>query len=130
MVREYGQSLFLAFFIAAIGAMNLVAHNIITGYLSFAIWAAFFGTFYALPVSCQFSAICEFADVKYMNEILSINSLMLIIGSPLSPLINGALVDITDSYWSTYYFAGALMMTGAASLLIGKLEQNRRDRIK
>lgn len=126
-VRKHGQSLFLSFFIACIGMMNLLAYQLIYSYLSFAMWAAVFGILYALPVSTQFTAICEFADIRHMNTVLSINCLSLVFGSPLSPLINGALVDYTGSYWATYYLAGSLMTAGAVLICIAKMIQNSRD---
>jgi len=85
----------------------------ITNFPSFAIWAGFFGVFYALPVSSQYSAICEFTDVENINLVLSVNSLMLCGGVLASPIINGALVDYTKSFWSTFYLAGSLITAGA-----------------
>ena len=70
-VRKHSQSLFVGIFIGALGIMDLLSRQIISDFNSFAIWAGIFGLIYALPVSSQMSAICEYTDVKNMNSVLS-----------------------------------------------------------
>jgi len=101
--------------------MNFFAFFTISNYLSFAIWAALFGTFYALPVSCQFSAVGDLTEIDNISDILSLNSLLLIFGTPTTPLINGWLVDYTGSYWATFFLAGSFMTAGAICLTLAKI---------
>ena len=125
-VRRYGQSIFVAIFVGAIGIMNLMSPIIIHDFQSFAVWAAVFGIFYALPVSSQYSSISEFTDVENTNLILSVNSLMLCGGVLVTPIINGALLDYTNSYWSTFYMAGSLMCFGAILCFFARILHVRR----
>ena len=54
----------------------------------------------------------------------------LLFGVLIMPIINGAIVDATQSFWSTYYFAGGLMLVGTLIMLLAKFLQNKVDKQK
>lgn len=66
--------------------------------------------------------------IIFSTLVCSINALMLIFGVLIGPIVNGALVDYTGSYWSTFYLSGGMLVGGVSMIFLARFIQSLREK--